>query len=882
MAFIERTIENTSGIPLGGIGTGSVEIREDGLFHEWQVFNVGRWSPQSPAPACCGGKQPIPTMRPEDFTFIIRTESDSDGVKVRRLAMREQLNNLYSFAWLKCVESIRYRGEFPVARLEYADDTLPVEVKAEVFGPFIPHQPRESATPGFYVRFAVRSLADEPVRVSILATLANPIPCGERVHTLHKDGPTTMITLGAAGVGADEPHNGSLTLGVTGGEHSYILGTYEQERGGFMVWDNRLGISARSCLKGFRRTGRLANLPATRAPERFADDFKAADLAPAERKKLLAKLLKHSIFYHKHMRVVECDPKLFDKDGLIAFLDICAEETRKNLSKDTWRDARLCSSLTLEPQQESGVQFTLGWFFPNHISPKSGNIGHMYANWFGSSLDVCRYLVANAADFRARTIAFANTLFNTTLDYFVADSIAAQLSTMVKCTWWTRDNDFGVWEGLGCCGFHTTDITYDGSFPIIALFPSLQKQQMIMGARHQRDDGRIPHFFIPDFSQTDGDYARVDMNPQFVLLVARDYLWTGDRAFLRTIWKPVIDAIENTRLLDADGDGLPDHDCERQTYDAWSFYGCPSYIASLWLASLKAGIRLAAEMKDARRAARWRAWYVKGIDSFEKLWNGEYYVLWKEMQKGGRVDECCMTDQIDGDWFTALMGWGNVLPVDRIRTALQSIFRYNYSSEVGLQNATYPPGKKRRITTYDNIQQEAPWTGIEYAIASMFIDYGLVAEGIEIVRNVYERYLRAGRIWNHVECGDHYYRAMSSWGLLLALTGFRVDEPARKLTIAPAIRHASFRAPFASSTAWGSYSHEIAVGRTTATVECLGGALGFRTLALGLPLEGGAVTAKLDGSSVPCSAKQSGGVLELSFRKQIEIPEGGRLEIVIA
>ena len=884
MALIERTIENTSGIPLGGIGTGSVEVREDGLFHEWQVFNLGRWSPQSPQPQCCGSTPAIPTMRPEDFTFIVRTETAGGGVKVRRLAMREQLNNLYSMAWLKCVESIRFWGEFPVARLEYNDDTLPVEIAAEVFAPFIPHNPRESASPGFNVRFAVKNTSGEPVKVSILASLANPIPCGERVHTVQQEAGRTMVTLSAEGNGADEPYAGSITLGVRGGkaaEHSFIAGTYEDDRKGIFIWNKTYGLAARSCLFDFRQTGELPNLPADRAPEDIPDDFKAEALSAADRKRLLGKLLRHSAFYYKHKRIVDCDPALLrGDDKLIAFLNDVAAEMKNcfRARKPAWRDALLCSKNEIAPQDEATVLFSVGWFFPNHISPKSGNIGHMYANWFKSSADVCRHLMTTIDTARAKTVGFAETLFDTTLDYFVADSISSQLSTIPKCTWWTRDGDFGVWEGLGCCGFHTTDITYDGSFSLIALFPTLQKQQMMMGAKHQRDDGRIPHFFTPDFSQTDGDYGRTDMNPQFVLLAARDYLWTGDRKFLESIWGHVVKAIENTKLLDGDDDGLPDHDCERQTYDAWDFYGCPSYIASLWLASLKAGIRLAEEMGDAKKAARWKAWYATGVKSFEQLWNGEYYVLWKEMHKGGRVDECCMTDQIDGDWFTALMGWGNVLPVERIRAALRAIFKYNYSTEDGLKNANYPPGKQPRISTYMNLQQEAPWTGIEYAIAAMYIDYGLVAEGIEVVRNIYERYRRAGRVWNHVECGDHYYRAMSSWGLLLAVSGFRVDVPGGKLTIAPAIKQDVCRLPFAASTGWGSYTHEIGGSRFTARLECRAGNVRFTVLSLGAA-PAGAVAATLNGKKLACTGRIEDGVLVVSFAKPVKVGEGDRLVV---
>ena len=885
MALIERTIENTSGIALGGIGTGSVEVREDGLFHEWQIFNVGQWSPQSPAPACCCGSKPaIPTMKPEDFTFIVRTEGEQGGVKVRRLAMREQLNNLYSMAWLKCVQSIRFWGEFPVARLEYSDDTLPVEISAEAFGPFIPHNPRESGTPGFHVRFSVRNVSGEPVRVSILASLANPIPCGERVHTLKREGGSTLLTLSAAGVDANEPCRGDLTLGVTGtGRHSFITGTYEDERKGVFIWNKTYGLAVRSYLLDFRATGELPNLAPEQAPENLPDDFKAEALAPAEKKRLLEKLLTHPVFHYKYKRIMDCDPALLKGDDKLAiFLNDAAAEMKSLFQKrkDAWRDAALCTRTELAPHDETSVLYTLGWSFPNHISPKSGNIGHMYSNWFKDSADVCRHLIGRFDETRAKAVGFSEAIFDTSLDYFLADSISAQLSTIVKCTWWTRDNDFGVWEGLGCCGFHTTDITYDGSFSLIALFPTLQKQQMVMGARHQRDDGRIPHFFAPDFSQTDGGYDRVDMNPQFVLLVARDYLWTGDRKYLETLWQPVVKAIENTKLLDADNDGLPDKNCERQTYDAWEFYGCPSYIASLWLASLKAGIRLADEMNDAKRAARWRQWYAKGVKNFEQLWNGEYYVLWKEMFKGGRVDECCMTDQIDGDWFTALMGWGPVLPRERIRGALQAIFEHNYNSEDGLKNASYPAGKHARISTYMNVQEEAPWTGIEYAIASMYIDYGMVREGVEIARNIYDRYLRAGRVWNHVECGDHYYRAMSSWALLLSLSGFRVDVPGGTLTLMPAMKQERFRAAFVSSTAWGSYSHEIGANGTRVQVECIGGVESISTLRLNAPLKADGLKAALNGKKIGCTAKEAGGVVEVTFEKPVKMTAGGKLELV--
>ena len=37
-----------SGVPLGGLGTGSVELRRDGYLHEWQIINNRPWGAARP------------------------------------------------------------------------------------------------------------------------------------------------------------------------------------------------------------------------------------------------------------------------------------------------------------------------------------------------------------------------------------------------------------------------------------------------------------------------------------------------------------------------------------------------------------------------------------------------------------------------------------------------------------------------------------------------------------------------------------------------------------------------------------------------------------------------------------------------------------------
>lgn len=827
MPLIYSAIQHTSGIPLGGIGTGSVEIRPDGLFHEWQIFNMGAWSPHSP----CGLRSEDLT-RPEDLVFVLRVATPDGDAQIRYLALRESLHDLYSAGWARAVQSIQFEGVFPLARLHYLDPSLPVQVAAEVFSPFIPLDSRASGTPGFYIRFLVQNTADVPVDVSIAGVLRNMTGIGQEGrkprNQLKEVSGGTAVYLTAEGLQPEHCSTGDMTFAARGGEVSYITGGYREEYRSLMFWRHRFGLKPVSVLRRFREEGSLPNLSPETAPA-LPEGLEVSHLSPEERDGLIRQLLQHPLVHDKYHRLRLIDQQLVQSPEFLEEIAMNLQELRERRAE--WGYAALCSRQRIEPECEGVALFTLSWFFPNHISPTGVNIGHQYAHWFNSSLDVTEYLLRNATSLRERTLDFVDAIYDSTLPAEAADAISGQLSTLTKCTWWTKAGHFGVWEGLGCCGFHTTDITYQGSFPIIALFPGLQKVQMEHGAKFQRADGRVHHFFTPDFSAVDNGFDRVDMNPQFVMLAARDYLWSGDRGYLERLYPHIARAMDNTLLLDTDGDALPDTDTRRNTYDVWDFQGSPSYICSLWLGALKSAVRLAEEIGDAERAAQWQNLYEKGVKTFiEKLWNGEYFVLWRD---GDLVDECCMSDQMSADWFFAVSGWGPVIPEQYIDRALDAIMRYNFRAGEGLRNASYPPGKPHRLAASGNLQADGLWTGIEYTVAALLIARGRLAEGMAIVRDIHDRYLRAGRFWNHVECGNHYYRAMSAWTLLNALTGFGWDAPRGEITFAPTIRATESRYPFFTPAGWGVYSEsvetkECRVGITVADGE-------IRLCALRLP-----------------------------------------------
>ena len=802
---IPATMPMGSGAPLGGIGTGFVEIRADGCFYEWQIFNSGAWAQDARSTTA------PPPPGPPYLRFMLRTRKASDDVpQVRRLYLRSDENNLYTLPFAQDVESIDYSAWFPMTGLRFNDQSLPVQVLAQVFSPFIPGKARESASPGFHVVYTLENTTNETVEASIAGFMDNPLasalPDRRLTNAVSRKNDVTTLFLETAAE-TDFPSGiGSMCFSVTGGEHSSICGTFQEYAAPDCCrWQTpRVNYMLLSVLEELRNSGRLPNTEGGTDPTVGLPSMAQIDAMPdaevgSKLKQLCSDALLARVIADARAADSQINSSQFNERSLL-------REVHNNLiSKNgtprlTWGTGALASSAKLAPGQKVELRFTLSWYFPHHLTTDGREMGHMYATWYRDAADVNRFLCDHYDEHRAATETFAHTLADTSLGDAMAFSWSSQLSSLISNTWWTKDGSYAIWEGLGCCGLSTTDVDYQGSFPVIALFPELKLSQMKQIIAHQNNLGQVPHTYAGDVGRVDAGFARVDMNPQFVMMVYRDFLWTGDTDYLAFMWPHIVKAMAFTQSLDTDGDGLPDRDTAIQTYDQWRMRGTPAYIASLWIGALRAAVQIARAANKSDEAKHWSDQLAKASASFdEKLFNGEYYSLWVD----GKIrDELCMTDQISGEWFTSLIGLPATTSKDNLNHAVQSIFKYNFNPEFGLHNATAPK-RGADLLALNNLQAGGLWSGIEFAFASFLMDHGRYADGVKIVEAIHRRYLRAGRPWSHVECGGHYSRAMSSWATLLAATGFKPDIPNKSVAINPAVP-GDFHAPWVTSTGFGT------------------------------------------------------------------------------
>ncbi len=821
---IPATMPMGSGAPLGGIGTGFVEIRADGCFYEWQIFNSGSWARNARSTTA------PPPPGPEYLRFVVRTASAAGVPQVRRLYLRSDENDLYSLPMLKDVESIDYYAQFPLTDLHYNDGTLPVKLSARVFSPMVPGNARESATPGFHVVYTVENTSKEKAEVTLAGFLDNPLASAladrKLTNTLSRENGATRILLNTAAQSDFPSGIGNMSFSVTGGEHSFITGTFhEYAWPGTARWNTpRVRMMIISVIEELVANGSLPNTNGETDPRIGLPTLAAIDsLSPAAIRSLMQKLsadaLLARIFADAHAANpsggIEADRALLKE----VVQNLSAEERHSHLS---WGSSALASSIHLEPGQKTEIRFTLSWFFPNHLTVDGRFMGHMYSNWFQDAAAVNSFLCSNYVSHRAATEKFAQTLSDTSLGDALAFCWSSQLSSLVTNTWWIKDGSYAIWEGLGCCGLSTTDVDYDGSFPIVALFPELKLSQMKQIIAFQNNLGQVPHNYASDLHRVDHGFMRVDMNPQFVMMVCRDYLWTGDRDYLISMWPHIIRAMAFTDSLDTNGDALPDRDTGLQTYDQWRMRGTPSYVASLWIGALRAAIHIANELNKEDAAKQWSAKLSRASANFDKLlFNGEYYSLWVD---GPTRDELCMTDQVSGEWFSHLIGLPITISSQNFSRAIENVFKFNFNPEFGLHNCTGPKGGPS-LLALNNLQAGGLWTGIEFAFASMLMDHGRFADGVKIVETIHRRYLRAGQPWNHIECGGHYSRAMSSWATMLAATGFKPDLPNRTLQVIPKVP-GDFHAPWVTAAAYGTIHR---TGRRI-SIHCVSGKLELKRL----------------------------------------------------
>lgn len=527
--------------------------------------------------------------------------------------------------------------------------------------------------------------------------------------------------------------------------------------------------------------------------------------------------------------------------------------------------ATLAVSACLKPGETRSFRFVIAWSYPNCENywksfPEGQKVGgwkNYYATRFADAADCARYALKNWDALQARTEAFAEALYHSSLPDEALEALGANLSVLKSPTVLRlEDGSFYGWEGChshaGCCEGCCTHV-WNYAFALPFLFPNLERSMRENDFRYnQRPDGGMAfRLQLPLGSDRWGFRSCVDGEMGGVIKSFREWKISGDTAWLRKWWPSIKKSLEFAWSKDNPDRWDPNQigvitGRQHHTLDM-ELFGPNAWLTGFYLAALKAAAEMARAVGEEDAARGYEAIYEKGRAFVgEKLFNGEYFyqridlndskmleafsspeddvrkTYWNE--EAGEIKyqiaEGCGIDQVLGQWMADLCGLGDVLDRAQVESALRAIYRHNYkpslrmhfnpcriyglNDEGGAVICEWPEGVHKPVVPIP--YAEECMHGFEYQVASHMIGRGLVKEGMDIVKSIRARYDGAKRNpWNEFECGSNYARSMASFGLLLSYSGFAYDMTRGEMGFRPVSGAERQRYFWSLDCAWGEF-----------------------------------------------------------------------------
>lgn len=710
-----------AGVPLGGIGCGTFEIRTDGTISHATINN--NWdAPTSDLPGC----------------FAALWTNAGGRILARVLTLKSTYG-------LPSIAKIDYRGLFPQVFIDYRDPALPVDLSLRAYSPLIPHDVMNSALPVALFVFTIRNESRAPVEAAIAFSWENFL-----------------------GVG------GSVTTGRFADRTGNRVEPIPYEEGIF----------------GLRFTTPPA--PSTPPPNRLHFN------ARGEYALLAQPPTKETLVTTADWNVLDKTPSWwagFARNGTVEGSVGSGREGKIHPA------GVLVLKVALRAGEERQIPFVIAWYTSAHYILSGREYGHLYQKAFADAVQVARYALENRLNLLVLTEEWQTYLLRSSLPSWLARRIINDASFLFCNTLLTRDAG-GVGspvftmlvdpvEGKGALGDMHRRLV--GSALLSVWFPALDGNELRQFSLAEGGTGAIPHH-IGDIDRKIGraepmqqrEEAQADIACAYVFQVYRNYLWTGSQRFLDEFYPSAKRAIER----------LADNDIQNSPYDA-----------TLRLAALNMGARMAEVMEDKNFATRCRTWAEQARESIvKKLWNGRFL----RMGEGSSEEEVCSTWQLAGVWMAEVVGIDDILPADIITRALESLMSLNDRVET-----LCPPAQ---------IRADGSWTvdrrcWIPQAVAfqaTLYAQRGYPDEALALLaridRALVERIQRPWQppLWVQADTGTSSAESSglagaSSWSLLYALAGFGLDIPAGRLILAPRLPRdlKALSLPLFAPTFWG-------------------------------------------------------------------------------
>ncbi|WP_028668009.1 GH116 family glycosyl-hydrolase [Runella zeae] len=752
-------------LPLGGIGTGTVSISGKGELKDWEIMN-------RPAKGFSGGQMGngVPF-----FSIFIKESNGKTHTKglmgpLDPVDYQDKEGRPVDNHGIPRFRNVSFDASYPFGRVNLSDPSLPVEVTLTAYNPLIPTDADASGMPLAVLNYAVHNTSNQPITVAV---------CGLMRNFIGNDGSKTRMDWKGdlIPIGSRYNQNTFRKTGQVQGIFMYsdsVKKTTEQWGTMALVTTAREGVS-------YRRSSRLNDWE--NALLDFWDDFSA-------------------------------DGELTDKTTLV----------------DNDPQASLAVKIQIPAHQTRVIPFYITWHFPNRFAWSAENVGNYYATQYADAWEVAEKAAMQLPILEQKTLEFVRAFAKSNLPEVVKESALFNLSTLRSQTVFrVKDGTMMGWEGCmdnygSCQGSCTHVWNYEQAtgFLFGKLAQTMRKTEFGLAT----DETGFMSFRVGLPLATKAQSykaAAADGQMGTIMRMYRDWQLSGDLQLLKELYPSVKRSLEFAWLKggwDGDKDGVMEG-VQHNTMDV-EYYGPNPQMQIWYLGALRAMEEMAKAMGEPIFAAECRRLFEQGRRfADEKLFNGEYYeqiiqtasrkedILMATVASGRaytndppyQLGKGCLVDQLIGQYMAHVYGLGYLVNPQNVQKTLQSIMKYNYrptmlnhfnnmrsyalGDEAALLMASYPRGGRPTIPFpyFSEVM-----TGFEYTAAIGMLYEGQTETGLTCIKNIRDRYDGQKRSpFDEAECGHHYARAMTSWGAVLALTGFQYSGVKKSMAFTPKV-----------------------------------------------------------------------------------------------
>lgn len=747
------------GLPLGGIGTGCIDLDAAGVYGLSSIFNpVSQfpyqkdWRMPRKPPSC----QPVLGLWTGGSTWVLADEKYVVGGKIQCCT-----EPYYFGDWtgqgkptnavackridgVKPADDILYYGHYPIADVEYFIDA-PLSIGMRAWSSFIPGDAAASNIPAAVFEVHVRNTSDEVQE----GTIAFNFPGPDSQEASATEFSRREIC---------EDFKGVMVSSASG--VNYCLGTIGDDT---------------------PRTGGCLGT------------------TPSAWSKIRSEL--PSIPYRE-----DRGTRLYQSSGSSAAVDFRLDAQKEKVIRFllTWYAPVWEGAENEVAPVESLHQFGTRWY--GNKWQKNNYYTHMYAARYNSSLDIARRMAEDHQSLLERIIRWQSVVYSEQrLPEWLRDSLINILALIPEDSVWAQAKPpLGDWcypGGLfalnesprGCPDLECIPCSWYGNQPIVFFFPELARSTLKAYMRYQREDGAAPFWLgkmgdLPDLATPSYDW-QISLNGTcYVDLVDRVWQRTGDDSVLYEFYESVKECNTFTMNLRRGPGGvisMPEGNVGMEWFEHGEWAGMCAHLGLLRLAQLKIMERMARHMGDDAYVEECQRWFADGLRAMEEeLWTGEYYLNFYDKEQGKLSDDV-MAYQLDGEWMAEFHGVSPILDPDRVKRTLQTIRRCNIAltPDIGAANFAKPDGsplpQDSEVAKYGQYSMFTPEVLI---LAMNYISAGEYEFGIEFAR----------KFWSNLvleQChpfdmpnvvrgsdgkrlfGTDYYQCMMLWSLPANIMG---------------------------------------------------------------------------------------------------------------